>query len=1049
MAREKPVPPPQARVDDENKLRRTAPPFLHKVGYAAHMYGLQAMLALPLYLRGWKEHFYPPENGPSIVKTYDVRPALPVRIFFPASFDLTSPQQLPTLFTIHGGGWCIGVSRDDDEWNRAFADAHSALVISLEYAKAPWSPFPTAVHDLEALFHAVLADESLPIARSPSRVALLGFSAGGNLALALAQLPSVSGAAGGAPQAAVSVYGCLDLARSPWAKMHNRFYKVALPPPRNHIEDPLARLCPSFDWSYIPYGHDLRDPLLSPAFAEREGLPRHVCLVGAELDMLAHESWRSAVRWANEVRGGPSRTRPVPDPDIKEDKVRKVGKRASSKRKGELEPPGDDRYDFEEWDEDGAGSVKWLLVPDVLHAFDNPGMRNVMGGEETMQDAEMKTVAYQAEVAGWLYREYQYEPLHGLNHIRLLELLPGSEGDPISVILHEHSLSDDAGYEAISYVWGDPAARKEINCGRGTLQVTVNLHDALSHFRWPDRARMLWSDAACINQQDLDERASQVQLMHLIYQNASRCLVWLGPSDADSAAAVPLIADMTAIVARRLGVDLDQLDEQLERQGRDMFLAKRVGFEGLPEKTDPIWASLMRFFARKWFSRVWVIQEVNFARSVLFYCGADCMSWAALFHVSDWIMTNSGSLRWHDIMTRQPHDLASLMTRRSGNLMDMRRDGFNKDKLEVDQLLDYGKAFDATDLRDKVFAMMNFNAFRRAIPDMVADYTLSVAQVYTETTMAAIRGQKNLRILLTVEHDPDKPESEFPSWVPRWHRPDSNRSISALLSQDNTASADESLPLDQVKVLQPGPVLQLPGLVVDVVQDLCDIHQPLILNTGVFSRHAFRPHKPWARYRYHDPEDPASRPVEGAPYQTKPDIVEAYALVLTGGYREHDNVFAIGCGGHPNLVAANRVEFVAWLSRLRAIEALFPEYVPPGLYSPTQPGFGDLYGDQIPDWSAHWERMIRVYLLGRMLFRTRRGYLGLGTRGLMEGDLVCVLFGGNVPFVLRKVGAGEVVDNGEERYALVGNAYVHGIMEGQVVKEWKEGKRERRIFNLV
>ena len=112
-------------------------------------------------------------------------------IFFPSSYDPTSAAVLPSLFTVHGGGFCIGHQRDDDEWNRAFADAHGVLVISLNYAKAPAAPFPTAPRDVEALLLAALADASLPIDRTTdgptTRTAIAGFSAGGNLALAVSR----------------------------------------------------------------------------------------------------------------------------------------------------------------------------------------------------------------------------------------------------------------------------------------------------------------------------------------------------------------------------------------------------------------------------------------------------------------------------------------------------------------------------------------------------------------------------------------------------------------------------------------------------------------------------------------------------------------------------------------------------------------------------------------------------------------------------------------------------------------------------------------------
>ncbi|KAL2167132.1 hypothetical protein VTG60DRAFT_1687 [Thermothelomyces hinnuleus] len=234
-----------ANGEHEAVIRKEVPPFLTRLSYAGYMYGLKSILAPLFWLREWKESRNPPEGRPDIVKTYECRPHLPVRIFFPSSYDQTSPVTLPTLFTIHGGGFCLGHQRDDDEWNRAFADSYSVLIISLNYSKAPTYPFPAAPHDVEALLLAALEDASLPIdrsARAPaSRTAILGFSAGGNLTLSVSQLPAVR-AHPLAPRAAITVYGCLDLSCPPHEKLQIRPYKPALRAPRG---DPRVGSAPT------------------------------------------------------------------------------------------------------------------------------------------------------------------------------------------------------------------------------------------------------------------------------------------------------------------------------------------------------------------------------------------------------------------------------------------------------------------------------------------------------------------------------------------------------------------------------------------------------------------------------------------------------------------------------------------------------------------------------------------------------------------------------------------------------------------------------------
>lgn len=288
------------------------------------------------------QHYKRLPNHTSSTTTYS--------IFFPKNYDQTSPQSLPVLFVIHGGGFCIGSPEDDDVLNERFASMHNVLVVELNYRKAPAYPFPTATYDVEALMGAVFGDESLPIDRS--RVAVSGFSAGGNLAMSVCQLPSVRDRI--KPAAVVGIYPVLDQTIHSSEKLKMRYYKPELKSGvRANPSDYLAGWSPTFRWSYIPVGHDLRDPLLSPLFASRADLPPHIFLVGAELDHLAHEAWRMASKLAG--RAVPALTQAV-------------GQRGLARDNDAL-VLDDDRFAFEQVDAGGRQSVRWLLVPDEVHGF--------------------------------------------------------------------------------------------------------------------------------------------------------------------------------------------------------------------------------------------------------------------------------------------------------------------------------------------------------------------------------------------------------------------------------------------------------------------------------------------------------------------------------------------------------------------------------------------------------------------------------------------------------------------------------------------------------
>jgi hypothetical protein len=115
--------------------------------------------------------------------------------------------------------------------------------------------------------------------------------------------------------------------------------------------------------------------------------------------------------------------------------------------------------------------------------------------------------------------------------IRLATLAPGMYDDDLVIQLRVESLSQNQKleYEALSYVWGsiENPCVAQIN-GKHVL-ITINLECALRHLRYQDRSRVFWIDALCINQADIPERNSQVQMMGSIYRDASAVAIWLGP----------------------------------------------------------------------------------------------------------------------------------------------------------------------------------------------------------------------------------------------------------------------------------------------------------------------------------------------------------------------------------------------------------------------------------------------------------------------------------------------------------------------------------------
>jgi hypothetical protein len=127
---------------------------------------------------------------------------------------------------------------------------------------------------------------------------------------------------------------------------------------------------------------------------------------------------------------------------------------------------------------------------------------------------------------------YPDEPLQQ-NEIRLVTLQPGVWTDPIECGLSNVRL-DGARYRTLSYVWGSRNVTRQIRLNGNTYPVTVNLESALRYLRthYPE-GLVVWIDALCINQGDVEERTQQVQLMGTIYKRCEEVIVYLEDSLED------------------------------------------------------------------------------------------------------------------------------------------------------------------------------------------------------------------------------------------------------------------------------------------------------------------------------------------------------------------------------------------------------------------------------------------------------------------------------------------------------------------------------------
>ncbi len=180
----------------------------------------------------------------------------------------------PAILYIHGGGWVIADLDTYDATPRGLADAVGAIVISTHYRQAPEHKFPAAHEDVFAVYKAVLKN-SWKRNYDPKRIAVVGESAGGNMACAVSLMAKERGVP--LPLAQVLVYPVADL-----TDLNSPSYQDSAD------ATPLNKaMMQWFGKHTLANPGDTKNPLLSLVLAGEalKGLP-HTTIINAQIDPL-------------------------------------------------------------------------------------------------------------------------------------------------------------------------------------------------------------------------------------------------------------------------------------------------------------------------------------------------------------------------------------------------------------------------------------------------------------------------------------------------------------------------------------------------------------------------------------------------------------------------------------------------------------------------------------------------------------------------------------------------------------------------------------------
>jgi hypothetical protein len=662
--------------------------------------------------------------------------------------------------------------------------------------------------------------------------------------------------------------------------------------------------------------------------------------------------------------------------------------------------------------------------------------------------------------------EIQPYTYHALSEgeFRLLSLQPGPFESPISILLEHRILSESLSiYEALSYAWGTSPERKTIGCGDSKLHITVNLFDALRRLRSTTTTRVLWIDAICINQEDLDERSSQVPLMRFIYPRASQVIAWVGEEDDTSQLAMSTFEEWASLYTEDIHSKV-----HIRQEFQSRF--------GLRHNYESAVAAISSFLRRPWFSRCWTLQEISLCQDATILCGEVEMPWNTL-NIAFLVAAKANldpSLSEDDpqIFPR----CAQLMI---CNNWEMQTEGAPTLSLPVVLSLSY--QFAASDPRDKIYSLLSL-ADINDLSLYVPRYDIPVCDVYTLTTIATLKDTNELYMLATTERESADPE--LPSWVTDWRQPP--KTITICDNEIYNVNHNQRPSLYRLKSTLPLEI-QLDGACVDQLSRTYSL-TGLLEDLSVGER----------RWDFTVPLSSFSGHINlGDDYPiTGEDMLMALFRTLNVDQGFHSNRNDLGFKHlffpwhypgvlKPVLSRTNKREATKWHTIpkfFRRLVSFVPQRIrhakerasynvavrnayrnlplsstrlavniPLSTLLRYLPLGKSYHKDEniLHNISNEAARYITTMIKNRSFFVTIRGYIGIGPDTMEPGDMVCTLFGSTVPFILRPV-------EGSEKFRLIGESYVHGVMDGELWKETDDGMvepaaegLELRSFTLI
>lgn len=347
---------------------------------------------------------------------------------------------------------------------------------------------------------------------------------------------------------------------------------------------------------------------------------------------------------------------------------------------------------------------------------------------------------------------FEHERLpHAAKYIRLLEVLDSNYTEDVEIQcrLTTWRMADAPLYYAISYTWGDPASNTTILINEKAFKVRTNCEFVLKQAYWCRLGRYYWVDAICIDQQNFQEKGTQVSIMGKIYQHAAHVLASVGDHMADSQflfhrVQQTCMARVSSEARRRMVIYM----------ARESAVIRRL-----------LWAAIS-LTQRPYFTRMWVLQEQQHAKHVTFLCGPDmatkdvvrnvaslalsfCRRFlvegpreSPLLAVQMWKPANFHHIpKGHDLLK----DRDGALAMKKGLLVTLHVLSEDPTERRISSLLDTASGLRCTDNKDKMYGIVSLLDWGSVRP-VKPDYTKTDFEVAVDFVLALSRLRRHRMI---------------------------------------------------------------------------------------------------------------------------------------------------------------------------------------------------------------------------------------------------------------------------------------------------------------